>query len=213
MLEKYRIPFPLSSSKYEGPKSKVALFIWQPTFCGSSQAPEAYLLYSLGKYSSRPFTKEAFEKSIEYFEQAIKIDPNYAAAYAALASTYQFMGSRGFSPPRESQQKVEWAALKALQLDDTLAEAHVALGASKFIIFDWVGAEKEIKRALELDPNSFQAIEAYSIYLRTVRGGAEGLPYAIRARELDPMPERGEGGFAYYMARQYDLAMHCTERT
>ncbi len=168
---------------------------------------EAYLLYSLGKYSSRQMTKEGFEKSIKYFEQAIKIDPNYALAYAGLASTYQFMGSRGFSPPRESQQKAEWAALKALQLDDTLAEAHVSLGTSKFIIFDWVGAEKEIKRALELDPNSAEANEAYSIYLRTVRGAAEGLPYAIRARELDASPDRGENAFAYYMARQYDKAI------
>jgi serine/threonine protein kinase/Tfp pilus assembly protein PilF len=168
---------------------------------------EAYLHYSLGRYSSRQMTKEGFEKSIESFEQAVKIDPNYALAYVGLASTYQFMGSRGFSPSKEYEQKVEWAALKALQLDETLAEAHVALGAHKFYNFDWVGAEKEIKRGLELDPNSSQANGAYSIYLRVVGRANEGLPYAIRARELDSMPDRGEAAFDYYMARQYDKAI------
>jgi serine/threonine protein kinase len=168
---------------------------------------EAYLLYSLGNYSSRKMTKEGFEKGIEAFEQAIKIDPNYALAYAKLAGTYQFMESRGFAPKKAYEQKVEWAALKALQLDDTLAEAHVSLGAHKFYNFDWAGAEKEIKRSLELDPDSPQANETYSIYLRTVRGASEGLPYAIRARELDPMPDRGEAAFAYYLARQYDKAI------
>ena len=111
----------------------------------------------MGNYYFRQNTKEGFEKSIESFEQAIKIDPNYALAYAGLAGTYQFMGTRGFSPPKEYEQKVEWAALKALQLDDTLAEAHAFLGVNKFNNFDWAGAEKEIKRALELDPNSSQA--------------------------------------------------------
>ena len=66
----------------------------------------------------------------------IKLDPNYALAYAGLALTYQFMGTRGFSPPKDSAQKVEWAALKALQIDDTLAEAHVFLGMNKITNFD-----------------------------------------------------------------------------
>jgi serine/threonine-protein kinase len=168
---------------------------------------EAYLLYSFGNYYFRQNTKPAFEKSIESFEQAIKLDPNYALAYAGLARAYQFMGSRGFAPSEEYEQKVEWAALKALQLDDTLSEAHVSLGSHKFYNFDWVGAEKEIKRALELDPNSSQANEAYSIYLRTVKGAGESLPYAIRARELDPLPDRGQGAFDHYIARHYDKAI------
>jgi serine/threonine protein kinase/Tfp pilus assembly protein PilF len=168
---------------------------------------EAYLLYSLGNYYFRQNTKEAFEKAIESFEQAIKIDPNYALAYAGLATTYQFMGSRGFAPPKEYEQKVEWAALKALQLDDTLAEAHVSLGLYKMLNFDWAGAEKEVKRALELDPNSSQANAAYAIYLRNVRGADKALPYAIRASELDSSPRPGEPAFAYFLARQYDKAI------
>ncbi len=168
---------------------------------------DAYLLYSLGNYYYRQNTKEGYEKSIESFEQAIKLDPHYALAYAGLAHTYQFMESRNFSPAKKYEQKVEWAALKALQLDDTLAEAHVALGAHKFYNFDWGEAEKEIKRALELDPNSAQANEAYSVYLRIIKGAEESLPYAIRARELDPTPDRGQAAFDYYLARQYDKAI------
>jgi serine/threonine protein kinase len=168
---------------------------------------DAYLHYSLGNYYYRQNTKEAFEKSIESFEQAIKIDPNYAPAYAGLASTYQFMISRGFLRSKEYEQKVEWAALKALQLDDTLAEAHVSLGVNKFIDFDWVGAEKEIKRALELDPNSSQANSSYASYLWAHGRADEGLLYTLRARELDSRPDRGEGAFAYFMARQYDKAI------
>ena len=172
-----------------------------------TQNNDAYLLYSSGNYYFRQNTKEGFEKSIESFEQAIKIDPNYALAYAGLAATYQFMISRGFLRSKESEQKVEWAALKALQIDDTLAEAHVSLAVNKFIKFDWVGAEKEIKRALELDPNSSQANASYASYLWAVGRANESLHYTIRARELDSRPDRGEGAFAYYMARQYDKAI------
>ncbi len=172
-----------------------------------TQNNEAYLLYSLGKYSARKMTKEGFEKSIESFNQAIKIDPNYALAYAGLAGSYQFMMSRGFAPPEEYEQKVEWAALKALQLDDTLAEAHASLGAHRLINFDWVGAEKEIKRALELDPNSSEANDAYWNYLCAVGRADEGLRYEIRARELNSMPDGGQAAFAYFLARQYDKAI------
>ena len=172
-----------------------------------TQNNEAYLLYNLGKYSSRKMTKEGFEKCIESLEQAIKIDPNYALAYAGLAHTYQFMMSRGFAAPKEYEQKVEWAALKALQLDDTLAEAHASLGAHRLINFDWVGAEKEIKRALELDPNSSQTNDAYWVYLSAVGRADEALPYELRARELDSTPDGGQGAFAYFFARQYDTAI------
>ena len=168
---------------------------------------EAYLLYSLGKYSSRQMTKEGFEKGIEFFDRAIEMDPNYALAYSELAGTYQFMMSRGFLPPKEHNQKIEWAALKALQIDVTLAEAHASLGAYKLINFDWLGAEREIKRALELDPNSSLAHSRYASYLHALGQADEALTFAIRAGELDSMPRGGEVAFAYYMARQYDKAI------
>jgi serine/threonine-protein kinase len=172
-----------------------------------TQNNEAYLLYSLGRYYFHQNTKEGSEKSIESFEQAIKLDPNYALAYAGLARTYQFMGTRGFSPSKEYEQKIEWAALKALQLDDTLAEAHVFLGMIKKNGFDWVGAEKEFKRALEFDPNSSDANFAYSVYLPAVGRADEGLPYAKRAVELDSTIMPGQLAFAYFLARQYDKSI------
>lgn len=172
-----------------------------------TQNNEAYLLYSLGKYSSRQMTKEGFEKCVEFFKQAIEIDPNYALAYTGLAGTYQFMMSRGFLPPKEYNQKVEWAALKALQIDDTLAEAHASLGAYKIINFDWAGAEKDIHRALEIDPNSSLAHSRYASYLHGIGRADEALLYEIRARELESMPRGGEVAFGYYMARQYDKAI------
>jgi serine/threonine-protein kinase len=172
-----------------------------------TQNTDAYLLYSLGNYFFRQNTKEAFEKSIDAFEQAIKLDPNYALAYAGIARTHQFMGTRAFSAPKENQQKVEWAAIKALQIDDTLADAHAFLGWHKLTKFDWVGAEKEIKRALELDPESSQANDAYSYYLRVVKGPDEALRYAIAAQELNSTPNPGELAFAYFLARQYDKAI------
>lgn len=169
---------------------------------------DAYLLYSLGNYYYRQNTKEAFDKSIEAFEQAIEIDPNYGRAYVGLALTYQFMGSRGFRPASETEQKVEWAALKALQIDDTLADAHVFLGVHKFSNFDWSGAEIEIKRALELDPNSPLANSTYAYYLIGIGRVSDGLAFAIRGQELDPAPNPGELAFAYFMARQYDKSIN-----
>jgi eukaryotic-like serine/threonine-protein kinase len=168
---------------------------------------DAFLLYNLGNYYFRQRTKEASEKGIESFQQAIKIDPNYALAYTGLAHTYTFMGTRGFAPPKETEQKVEWAALKALRLDDTLAEGHAFLGVHKFINFDWTGAEKEIKRALALDPNSSFANTAYAGYLTGIGRADEALPYSIRAQELDSTPRPGDGAFSYFLARHYDKAI------
>ncbi|HEV8484458.1 MAG TPA: protein kinase, partial [Blastocatellia bacterium] len=93
---------------------------------------DAYQLYMLGRQCFNKQTKEALEKSIGYYEQAIEKDPNYALAYAGLAYSYYFLGNRGFWTTKEYAQKLEWAALKALELDDTLAEGHVFLGVTKY---------------------------------------------------------------------------------
>lgn len=168
---------------------------------------EAYQLYLLGRHYFRKQTKEGFEKSIEYYEQAIKADPNYALAYTGLARAYHWMGTRGFWPAKESKQKVEWAALKALQLDETLAEGHVRLGVLKFNNFDWAGAERELKRALELDASSPEANSAYFQFLAGLGRTDEALRYAIRAQELDPTGTTGNLGLAYLFHRQFDQAI------
>ncbi len=174
---------------------------------------EAYRLYSLGSYSSRGEaggTKERLEKSIGYFEQAIKIDPNYALAYVGLAEAYHVLGFRGFWIPKEAWQKAEWAALKAVELDDTLAEAHAALGGEK-LHRDWTGAEKEFKRALELDPNSVEVNRSYAVYLVYSARPGEALVYAKRVEELDSRnssgPRPANLPYMYFLARKYDTAI------
>ena len=172
-----------------------------------TESTEAYQFYLLGRHYFHKQTNEGFEKSIEYYEQAIKADPNYALAYSGLARAYHWMGTRGFWPPKESKQRVEWAALKALQLDDTLAEGHVRLGVLRFNNFDWVGAERDLKRALELDSNSPEANSAYFQFLAGLGRTDEALQYAIRAQELDPTFASANLALAYLFARQFDKAI------
>lgn len=169
--------------------------------------PEAYQLYILGRHYFQKQTKEAYEKSIDYYEQAIKADPNYALVHLELARIYHWMGTRGFWGTDESEQKSETALLRALELDDTLAEAHSRLGGLKFSSFDWVGAEKEIKRALELDPNSSGVHSAYFQYLAAIGRPDEALQHAIRAQELDSSLGAEWLALAYLFARQYDKAI------
>jgi eukaryotic-like serine/threonine-protein kinase len=173
---------------------------------------EAYRLYILGSYSSRGAPgKEKLAESIKYFEQAIKLDPRYALAYAGLANTYKELGLRGFLTPKEAWQRVQEAALKALELDDTLAEAHLALSVAK-VGRDWEGAGKEAKRALELDPNSAAVNRGYAIYLAYSGRSDEALEYAKRAEDLDSRDSSSlrppaSLPLVYFLARKYDLAI------
>lgn len=171
---------------------------------------EAYLLYSLGRHHFHKNTKEGFEKSIEYYEQAIGVDPKYGLAYFGLSSAYHQLEFRGFAFPKEALRKQEWAALKAVELDETLTEAHVALAVAKRLHGDWEGAEKEFKRALELDPNSLEANNSYGSYLAYSGRADEALVYAKRVEELDqggPGPGPSFLGFVYLLKRKYDTAI------
>ncbi len=167
----------------------------------------AYELCALGNYYFRPQTKEGMQKSIDSFEQAIKIDQNYALAYARLAKAYFTLGMRGFWLPNESRQKAEWAALKAVELDDSLAEAHSILGLVKeSFSWDWTGAEKEFKRALELNPNSAFVLGLYGTFLVHNGRPEEAVPYMKRAKELD-RTVIGSVEYSYLHQRQYDKAI------
>jgi serine/threonine-protein kinase len=172
-----------------------------------TQNTEAYFLYSLGRYHSEKFTKEGLEKGIEYYEKAIGVDPKYALAYVGLFNAYHDLQGRGFEIPKETLRKREWAALKAVELDDTLSEAHVALAVIKFYRLDRTGGEKECKRALELDPNSVEANRRYAMYLAFEGRADEALIHAKRANELDQTRPRSGAGTIYFFARQYDAAI------
>lgn len=152
---------------------------------------EAYQLYMRGRFYWNKRTAQALHKSVEYYEQAIRLDPSFALAYAGLADTYSLLGgpeAGGDMPPIEALPKAKAAALKAIEIDETLAEPHVSRGhVSYFYDRDWAAAEREFKRAIELNPNYPVAHHWYAIFLSTIPGRiSEALAEIRRALDLDP---------------------------
>jgi len=173
----------------------------------STTNPETYQLYLKGRYHANHATAEGLNKSIQYFEQAISIDPGYALAYAGLADSYSALGGDWlYLPPSDSIPRAKAAAKKALELDDALAEAHAALAYATFFDWDWTSAEREFKRAIELNPNSAISHERYAEFLRARLRFNESMAEAQRAQELDPLsPDIVAGlGFGYLYTRRYD---------
>ncbi len=171
---------------------------------------EAYQLYLLGRYHLNKLTDDGFRKGRDYFQQAIEIDPNYALAYAGLADAYIKLSGYNALPPNEGYPKARAAATKALELDDQLAEAHTTLGAVKhFYDWDWLGAEREFKRAIEINPSNADARQFYSYHLSAMGRFDEALSEMKRAQELDPLSlEKIVGiGEIFYYQRQYDRAI------
>ncbi len=150
---------------------------------------EAYQLYLKGRYNTEQFTQESVNKGIDYFQQAIAKDPNYALAYAGIAEAYFEMSSQ-FLPPRDAMPKLKDAASKALSLDDSLAEAHTLLGMVEAVYdHDYMGAEREFKRGIELNPGSPFVHEWYAYYLTAMGSNTGALAELKRARDLDPLSD------------------------
>lgn len=174
--------------------------------------PDAYEDYLRGRYYLRKWTSEGTAKAFEYFQKATVEDPNYALAYAGVAEAEFRRPFLEPLSPREAMPLAAQAARRALQLDESLAEAHGALGAIKFRFdWDWAGADAEFKRALELDPNyaDTNVHWEYTVFLRTANRYQESIDEAKRAKELDPTFSDGRAGLggAYLIARKYDLAI------
>jgi TolB-like protein/Tfp pilus assembly protein PilF len=170
---------------------------------------KAYQAYLRGRYFCNKRTPDDFKRAIECFQQAIVIDPNYALAYSGLADCYMHASSYNAVPPKEYIPKAEEAALKALEIDDTLAEAHLALGYHRIQIWDWSEAEKECKRAIELNPNYADAHRRYSTYLEAV-GRLDDAKAEIKITlEIDPISLvfNTSLGFLFYLDRQPDQAI------
>jgi len=168
---------------------------------------EAYQLYLKGRYHVLKLTLSEIQTGISYFQQAIAVDPSYALAYVGLADAYR-SALAGDMPPTELLPKAKAAAQKAIEIDDTLADAHAELG---FIIFwydwDWTAAENQYKRALELDPNGADTHLFYAHLLSNTGRHAEALAEVKRARELDPLNLRTnalEGQFLIHAGRAND---------
>ena len=168
---------------------------------------QAYELFIKGAYSGG--TEEGRKKSIEYFQQAIGLDPGYALAYAAMANKYISLG--WVLSPHEIFPKAAAAARKALELDETISDAHRALGSYKLHYeWNWPEAERELKRAIELDPNNDGAYSEYASYLITIGRFDEAIALRKRANDLagpSAFPVITNLGNAYFYARQYEEAI------
>ncbi len=177
---------------------------------GSQGSYEAYDLYLRALYFWNKRTPEGFERAVEYFQQSIAKDPTYARAYAGLADTYVLMSGYGGFPPEELMAKGRAAAQKAVELDDTLAEAHTAkaLVAQDFD-WDWKTAETEYRRAITLNPNYATAHHWYAEYLALMGRFDEAKVEIEQARVLDPLSLviATDHGMIFYYARQYDRAI------
>ncbi len=176
--------------------------------------PEAHKAYLKGLYYQQKYTEEALRLSFKYFEEAIQRDPNYAHAYVGLSVSYLFSARLQFLSADEVSAKIRAAAIKALELEETLADAHSVLG---YVLdrYEWdsVGAEREFKRALDLNPNHAFAHADYANYLAERGRHEEAIAVAKRAEELDPLSIGGaRAAWVYYMARQYDQAIEQLRR-
>jgi len=179
-------------------------------------SPEAHEAYLKGRYYWNLRTEDGMKKSIEYFQQAIEKDPGYALAYAGLSDSYDTLTSWALMAPGEAYPRAEVAAVKALEIDEALAEAHACLGAIREEYdWDWVGAEKELKRAIELNPSYARAHQAYAEYLSAMGRHNEAIAEIKRAQELDPLSLiiNALGAYVFIYARRYDEAIAQCQRT
>jgi TolB-like protein/DNA-binding winged helix-turn-helix (wHTH) protein/Tfp pilus assembly protein PilF len=172
--------------------------------------PLAYEAYIKGRFFWNQRTDEGLRKSVGYFEEALSRDPEYALAHAGLASAYTVLGFNSPLAPHDSYPKARRAALRALELDPSLGEAHTALGAIKHKYdLDWGGAEASYRKALELDPGYATAHQWYAIYLMSRAQFDEALEELRKAQELDPLSLiiRVDRGWVLYAARRYEEAI------
>ncbi|PYQ38162.1 MAG: hypothetical protein DMF77_24815, partial [Acidobacteria bacterium] len=174
--------------------------------------PEAYRLYLRGRYLSNERTEAALRKAIEYFQEAIARDPRYALAYSGLADVHCTMATsyNKRAAPREAYARARAAALRAVEIDAELSEAHASLGQILVQFdWDWAGAEKEFRRALELGPSNGVALHWRSHCYLALGRFDESARDSLRALDTDPVSVmlNIHLGEHYYLARQYDLAL------
>lgn len=175
--------------------------------------PEAYEAYLKGRYEWNKWTEEGVRKSVEYFEQAVQKDPAYAQAWAGMSDAYSYLGILDILPPQVVQvawQRVKMAALRALELDHMLSEAHVShADVILYHEWSWSAAEKEFQRAIALDPNYALAHQRYGYFLVAVGRFDEAIAEIKRALDLDPLSpnKRNSLSAALYWAGRYDEAL------
>ena len=177
--------------------------------------PEAYQLYLKGNFYLNKMVEEETKKAIQHFEQALELDPEYAAAYCGLAQAYWLLSVYGRVSPRETYPKQREYALKAVELDESSAEAHARLGHLCFYDWNWKVAEKEFKRAIELGPNNAGVRGLYAAFLWYTDRAAEAVVQQTRAVELNPLDVAAHQnlGETLYYARRYDESIKASLET
>jgi tetratricopeptide (TPR) repeat protein len=177
---------------------------------------EAYEFYLKGRYFLDKRTPDGVKKSIDYFQRATEKDSKYALAFAGLAESYVIFATRADMPPQDSYRKAKTAAMRALEIDDTIPEAHTALAHLRcWYDWDWSGAESEFKRAIELSPDSPIATQYYASYLIAMGRQQEAVSEAKRAQRLAPLSLNINVQVArmLYFAREYDEAIEQCRKT
>ncbi len=181
---------------------------------GSTDNPEAYRLYLKGKYYTNKLTKEGFDTGIDYFNQSIAVDPNYALAYSGLAFNYVNQDD-WFMSPNEAGPKTKDAAKRALAIDESDAGAHLSMAiVTHWYVWNWAAAEKEFKRAIELSPNNSDAHTYYSWFLAPMGRHDQAIAEAKRAQQADPLSGFAAFGVgaALVFARRWDPAIEQLHR-
>jgi TolB-like protein/DNA-binding winged helix-turn-helix (wHTH) protein/Tfp pilus assembly protein PilF len=181
-----------------------------PSIAAPTTSYEAYDLYLKGRYFWNKRNAQSFRQAAEYFQLAIDKDPGYAPAYAGLADTFALMSSYGYAPPAEFIPKARAAALKALQIDESLAGAHASLAViAQNYDWDWPTAEREYRRAIQLDPSYATAHQWYAECLGFEGRFDEAFAESDRARKLDPLSLIISADYAalLYFSRQYDRSI------
>ncbi len=175
--------------------------------------PQAYQLYLQGRHCLVRYTDEGMHKAVWYFERAMELDPNYAYPYTGVALAYIELGETGHIEPSVAYSRARDAVDKAISLDSSLAEAHVVLGTLRVVWeFDWEGAEREFRRALELNPGSADAYDLYGRLCSSLGRDDEAIAMQRRAQELDPMAHRSDYANSLLRAGRFDEALQEAQR-
>jgi TolB-like protein/DNA-binding winged helix-turn-helix (wHTH) protein/Tfp pilus assembly protein PilF len=177
--------------------------------------PAAYEAYLRGKYFADRRTAESLTRAIEYFEEAIRDDPNWAPAYAGLADVYSLLSEYKSVPARESHARARVAARRAVELDDSLAEAHTELANLALATdYDWSDSEREFRRAIELNPGTAAAHHFHAANLMCMGRWDEAIAEMEHARKLDPLSViiNANVGLVYHYAQQPDRALEAERK-
>ncbi|HEX8252262.1 MAG TPA: protein kinase [Thermoanaerobaculia bacterium] len=176
----------------------------------STDSSEAYQLYLKGRYHWNKRTEESLRKGIQFFREAIESDPSFASAYAGLADSFITLATNIPLPPHDAMPKAKAAAMRAIEIDDGLAEAWASLGAVRWWFeWDWEGAEEAYRRAIDLNPNYATAHDGYAMLLSARGRVAEAVEQFTKAADLDPLSLiiAVHAGWPFYFARDFESAI------